>query len=80
MLISSNRYDPLVPYVPAVQLGRDWCALGADVQFNTNEEPPLFNKLILNHALPIVVDAPWVLDWVADRLDGLPSTPNCGYF
>jgi hypothetical protein len=80
VLISSNRYDPLVPYVPAVQLGRDWCALGADVQFNTNEEPPLFNKLILNHALPIVVDAPWVLDWVADRLDGLPTSPNCGHF
>lgn len=80
VLINSNRYDPLVPYGPALQLGHDWCAQGADVQFNTNEEPPIFNKLILNHGLPIVVDAHWVLDWVADRINGTPSTPNCGSF
>lgn len=80
VLISSNRYDPLVPYAPALQLGRDWCMQGADVQFNTNEEPPLFNKLILNHGLPIIVDAHWVLDWVSARLNGIPATPNCGQF
>lgn len=80
VLINSNRYDPLVPYGPALQLGHDWCAQGADVQFNTNEAPPIFNKLILNHGLPIIVDAHWVLDWVADRLNGLPTTPNCGAF
>ncbi|BBZ27553.1 secretory lipase family protein [Mycolicibacterium madagascariense] len=80
VLINSNRYDPLVPYGPALQLGHDWCALGANVEFNTNEEPPLFNKLILNHGLPIIVDAHWVLDWVADRLGGVPATPNCGDF
>ncbi|PRC55513.1 triacylglycerol lipase, partial [Mycobacterium sp. ITM-2017-0098] len=67
VLIVSNRYDPLVPHVPANQLGRDWFAQGADVEFFTNEQPPLFNKLIVNHAFPIVVDAPRALQWIADR-------------
>ncbi|OHV04862.1 triacylglycerol lipase [Mycobacterium talmoniae] len=79
-LINGNRYDPLVPYTAVVQLGWDWCALGADVQFNTNEEPPLLNKLAINHALPMVVDAPLALQWIADRFAGLPTTPNCGSF
>lgn len=80
VLIVSNRYDPLVPFVPANQLGRDWCAQGADVEFFTNEQPPLFNKLILNHAFPIVVDAPRALRWLADRFAELPTTSNCGQF
>ena len=44
VMILSNRYDPLVPWTAANQLGRDWCAQGADVQFWTNEEPPFLNK------------------------------------
>ena len=41
VMIDSNRHDPLVPWTAANQLGRDWCAQGADVEFRTNEEPPL---------------------------------------
>lgn len=78
-LIVSNRYDPLVPYVPAAQLARDWCALGADAEFFTNEQPPLFNKLIVNHAFPMIVDAHRALEWIEARLTGgPPTTPNCG--
>ena len=51
VMILSNRYDPLVPWTAANQLGRDWCAQGADVQFCTNEQPPFLNKLVVNHAL-----------------------------
>jgi len=80
VLIVSNRYDPLVPHGPANQLGRDWCAQGGDVEFFVNEQPPLFNKMILNHAFPIVVDAPKALQWIADRFAGLPTAPNCGRF
>lgn len=80
VLIVSNRYDPLVPWAPAAQLGRDWCAQGADVQFWTNEQPPLFNKLVVNHALPMFVDGERAMQWIADRFNGLPTTPNCGQF
>lgn len=80
VLIISNRYDPLVPYGPVVQLARDWCAQGADVQLWTNEQPPLFNKLVINHALPMYVDGERTMQWIADRFNGLPTTPNCGQY
>ncbi|MFM9033201.1 MAG: alpha/beta fold hydrolase [Mycobacterium sp.] len=80
VFILSNRYDPLVPWGPAAQLGRDWCARGADVQFWTNEQPPLFNKLAVNHALPFLVDGERVMQWLADRFNAAPTTPNCGAF
>ncbi len=80
VMILSNRFDPLVPWTAANQLGRDWCAQGADVQFWTNEEPPFLNKAIINHALPMLVDGERAMQWIADRFNGLPSTPNCGEF
>lgn len=80
VLVLANRFDPLVPWAPAAQLARDWCAQGADVQFWTNEQPPLFNKLAVNHALPYLVDGERALQWLADRFNGLPTTPNCGRF
>src|SRR5690606_29303985 len=27
VLINANRFDPLVPWAPAMQMGRDWCAM-----------------------------------------------------
>jgi hypothetical protein len=80
VLLLSNRFDPLVPWAPVVQLGRDWCARGADVQFWTNEQPPFFNKLAVNHAMPYLVDGERAMQWVADRFNALPTTPNCGQF
>jgi triacylglycerol lipase len=78
VFLLSNRYDPLVPWAPVAQLARDWCAQGADAQFWINEQPPLFNKLAVNHALPLLVDGERALQWIADRFNGLPTTPNCG--
>ncbi|HKV21967.1 MAG TPA: lipase family protein [Mycobacterium sp.] len=80
VMILSNRFDPLVPWTAANQLGRDWCAQGADVQFWTNEEPPFLNKAIVNHALPMLVDGERAMQWVADRFNGVPTTPNCAEF
>ncbi|WUI25249.1 lipase family protein [Mycobacterium sp. NBC_00419] len=80
VLINSNRYDPLVPWTGANQLGRDWCAQGADVEFRTNEEPPFLNKAVVNHALPMLVDGEAAMQWIADRFNGLPTAPNCGRF
>jgi len=80
VMILSNRFDPLVPWTAANQLGRDWCAQGADVLFWTNEEPPFLNKAIVNHGLPMLVDGERAMQWVADRFNGVPTTPNCGEF
>jgi hypothetical protein len=80
VFINSNRYDPLAPWTAVNQLGRDWCALGADVQFHTNEEPPFLNKTGTNHLLTWLVDGEPDMQWVAARFNGVPTTPNCGEF
>ena len=79
-LIVHNRFDPLVPYAGDRQLALDWCAQGADVQFWTNEQPPFLNELMVNHGLPMFVDGERAMHWVADRFNGVPTTPNCGAF
>ena len=79
VLINANRFDPLVPWAPAMQMGRDWCAQGADVEARTNEQPPFLNKAMVNHGLPMLVDGEPAMQWIADRFNGLPTTPNCGH-
>ena len=78
--ININRYDPIAPWTAANQLGRDWCAQGADVQFHTNEEPPFLNKTGTNHILVAFVDGEPAMQWIAARFNGVASTPNCGEF
>ncbi len=80
VLINANRYDPLVPWAPAMQMGRDWCAQGADVEARTNEQPPFLNKAMVNHGLPMLVDGEPAMQWIADRFKGVPTAPNCGRF
>jgi hypothetical protein len=80
VLINANRFDPLVPWAPAMQLGRDWCAQGADVEARTNEQPPFLNKAVINHALPMLVDGEPAMQWIADRFKGVPTASNCGRF
>jgi triacylglycerol lipase len=77
VFIDHNRFDGVVPWVPAHQLALDWCAQGADVQFFTNEQPPFMNKLAVNHGLAQLVDGERGMQWIADRFNGLPTTPNC---
>jgi triacylglycerol lipase len=78
VFIDHNRFDGVVPWVPARQLALDWCAKGADVQFFTNEQPPFMNKLAVNHGLAQLMDGERGMQWIADRFNGLPTTPNCG--
>lgn len=80
VFIDSNHFDPLVPWTGANQLGRDWCGLGADVQFWTNDQPPFLNKLSVNHALAYFMDGARGMQWITDRFNGEPTTPNCGQF
>jgi triacylglycerol lipase len=54
--------------------------MGADVEFRTNEEPAFLNKTFVNHFLPMLVDGEPAMQWVANRFNGEPTTPNCGQF
>ncbi|AEV73528.1 MULTISPECIES: lipase family protein [Mycolicibacterium] len=75
--ISTNRYDTFNPYQASVDLKNDWCAKGADVQLWTNQEPPFLNKASINTLLPYFIDGERSMQWLADRFNGLPTTPNC---
>jgi hypothetical protein len=65
---------------PSRQLGLDWYARGADVEFWTNQQPPFLNKRAVNHAHTPLVDGERGMQWIADRFNGLPTTPNCRQF
>lgn len=75
--IDVNRWDPLFPWVGARQLAADWCAQGADVELWTNEQPPFLNKAATNTMMTLFVEGERGMRWIADRFNGLPTTPNC---
>jgi hypothetical protein len=75
--IESNRWDPVMPWHGARGLAVDWCAKGADVELWTDYLHPFQNKLGMLHILSYFVDGERSMQWVADRFNGLPTTPNC---
>jgi hypothetical protein len=75
--IDVNRFDPLFPWVGARQLAADWCAQGADVELWTNEQPPFLNKTGANSMMTYFVEGERGMQWITDRFNGLPTTPNC---
>ena len=79
VFISTNRFDAFNPYQASTDVANQWCALGADVQLNTNEEPPFLNKGGVNTLLPYFVDGESMMQWLARRFNGEPTTPNCGH-
>jgi secretory lipase len=75
--LSHNRWDSFAPYESVVATARDWCAMGADVTLWTNEQPPFLNKMNTNALLTAFVDGERSMAWIADRFNGVPTTPNC---
>lgn len=73
-----NRWDSFAPYQTTLQTAREYCAMGADVTFWTNEQPPFLNKMAVNSLLPVVVDGERSIAWITDRFNRVPTTPNCG--
>jgi Secretory lipase len=80
VFIDQGRNDELVPWDVGAQLGRDWCAQGADVELWTNHAPPFMQKWGVNHSLTQFVDGERAMAWFADRFTGAPTTPNCGSY
>lgn len=76
--ISANRFDSFNPYQASSDLAADWCAKGADTELWTNEQPPFLNKAAMNTLLPYFVDGERSMQWLTDRFNGAPTTPNCG--
>ncbi|WFR71583.1 lipase family protein [Prescottella defluvii] len=77
VLIVQGRNDDLIPHAQAARLAADWCALGATVDFSTEEIPPIAPGFIVGHGLPMATGMPRALDWMTDRFAGAASPSTC---
>ncbi|MFF2195348.1 lipase family protein [Streptomyces sp. NPDC058157] len=61
--------DELIPYAVGRQLRTDWCARGADLQFDT--------ILLGEHVSGVITHSPAAANWLADRFAGRTTHPDC---
>ncbi|MFJ8211012.1 lipase family protein [Streptomyces sp. NPDC096033] len=61
--------DELIPYAVGRQLRADWCARGADLQFDT--------VLLGEHVSGVITHSPAAANWLADRFAGRATHPDC---
>ncbi|MFZ2178403.1 MAG: lipase family protein [Rhodococcus sp. (in: high G+C Gram-positive bacteria)] len=80
VLIVQGAHDDLVLAEQSRQLGRDWCAQGADVQFRQLDIPLLPPRLILGHGTPLPFAQIEGISWLVDRVEGRPFAGNCGTY
>ena len=75
-VVESGVFDDVVPYAQAKQLGKDWCAQGATVQWND-----ILNFIpIFAHLFSGTTSATNAANWLNQRFTGVPATSNCGLF
>lgn len=78
--ILSPLNDDVVPGPQSQQLGRDWCAQGVAVDMVIDPLPPVVPGLVLNHAVPMISGLGGTVQYLADRIDGVPAPSNCGTY
>ncbi|MEU6864964.1 lipase family protein [Streptomyces sp. NPDC046876] len=61
--------DELIPYAVGRQLRADWCARGADVEWDT--------VWVGEHVSGVITHSPAAAAWLADRFAGRPAHGNC---
>lgn len=75
VLLSGGIHDDIIPVGQVEQLGRDWCSLGATVSLHHETTPPAPG---FTHAAAAVTNFPLALQFVRDRLAGVPAPNDCG--
>ncbi|MFD3802374.1 lipase family protein [Streptomyces sp. NPDC058611] len=61
--------DELIPYAVGSRLRSEWCARGANVEFDT--------IWLGEHVSGVITQSPAVANWLADRFAGRPTRANC---
>lgn len=74
-LVEHTPADDIVPYGQGRQLAKDWCGLGANVQFRDILALPL-----MGHVFAAQPAAGNSAVWLGDRFAGKAATSNCGRF
>jgi pimeloyl-ACP methyl ester carboxylesterase len=69
MLLFHGRLDEVIPYEVGKELRDRYCALGAQVEWQTYE--------IAEHVVGSVISAPSTVAWLAERLSGQPVPDEC---
>lgn len=72
--------DDVVPGHQSQQLGRDWCAEGAEVEMVIDHTPPIVPGMVINHGAPMMSGLGGTVQYLADRIDGVPAPVNCGTY
>lgn len=78
--VLSPLNDDVVPTEQSQQLGRDWCAKGVDVQMVIDPMPPVLPGMVINHGAPMLTGLPGTVQYLADRIAGVPAPVNCGTY
>lgn len=76
--VQGNLHDDAVPYGQVEQLARDWCDLGATVEFVTDPTPPILPRSVINHLAPMPMHVLDVQRYLVDRVNGVPAPNTCG--
>jgi dienelactone hydrolase len=74
--VATGVMDNLVPHAQARTMAADWCRLGGDVVYAPVVLPYAVSPL-LNHFGPLLTDQGTAVDWLGNRLAGLPSYSTC---
>lgn len=61
--------DELIPYAVGRQLRSEWCAKGANVEWDT--------IWVGEHVSGVITHSPAAGNWLADRFADRPTHPNC---
>ncbi|WP_342318408.1 lipase family protein [Corynebacterium mayonis] len=82
IMVSTGGNDDLVPSPQVVQLARDYCAAGMNVNLLNENIPPLTPtiKIGINHGVGIFTQSFPSMQWIYDRFNDVPVTSNCGTF
>lgn len=72
--------DDVVPGPQSQQLGRDWCAKGVTVDMVIDPLPPVAPGFVINHAAPMLSGLGDTVQYLADRINGVPAPSNCGTY
>lgn len=80
VLIAAGTGDDVIPAGQAIQLGRDWCAQGADVRMIVDRTPPILPRSAIGHTLPLATTGIPAYGFLMDRFNGAPVSSDCGRF
>ncbi|WP_030438077.1 lipase family protein [Actinoplanes subtropicus] len=75
--VATGISDNLVPHAQARTMAADWCKLGAKVVYAPVLLPSVGSPL-LNHVGPLLADQGTAVDWLGQRLAGVPAISTCG--